>query len=89
MFWPSIETAEGFEAALPHVELDFNRNDFASELGLASFDLVTAVEVVEHVESPIGFLRNISRLLTPRGVAVITTPNVDSLPARVKFLLTG
>ncbi len=44
---------------------------------------------VEHVESPIGFLRNVGRLLAPRGVAVITTPNVDSLPARAKFLLTG
>ena len=82
-------TAEAFQASLPHVELDFDRNDFASELGLGSFDLVTAIEVIEHVESPIGFLRNIGRLLTPRGVAVITTPNVDSLPARAKFFLTG
>jgi len=82
-------TAEGFEACLPHVDIDFDGSDFASELGVASFDLVTAVEVIEHVESPIGFLRNISRLLTPGGVAVITTPNVDSLPARAKFLLTG
>ncbi len=82
-------SAEGFEADLPHVVLDFDQNDFASELGPASFDLVTAIEVIEHVESPIGFLRNIGRLLTPRGIAVITTPNVDSLPARVKFLLTG
>jgi 2-polyprenyl-3-methyl-5-hydroxy-6-metoxy-1,4-benzoquinol methylase len=82
-------TAEGFEAGLPHVVLDFDQNDFASEIGPASFDLVTAIEVIEHVESPIGFLRNIGRLLAPRGVAVITTPNVDSLPARAKFLLTG
>jgi 2-polyprenyl-3-methyl-5-hydroxy-6-metoxy-1,4-benzoquinol methylase len=82
-------TAVGFEVSLPHVALDFDQNDFASELGPASFDLVTAIEVIEHVESPIGFLRNIGRLLTPRGVALITTPNVDSLPARVKFLLTG
>jgi len=82
-------TAEGFEAGLSHVALDFDQNDFASELGPASFDLVTAIEVIEHVESPIGFLRNIGRLLAPRGVAVITTPNVDSLPARAKFLLTG
>ena len=42
-----------------------------------------------HVESPIGFLRNISQLLAPEGVAVITTPNVNSLPARAKFLLAG
>lgn len=82
-------TAEGFEAGLPHAELDFDQNDFASGLGPASFDLVTAIEVIEHVESPIGFLRNVGRLLAPGGIAVITTPNVDSLPARVKFMLTG
>jgi 2-polyprenyl-3-methyl-5-hydroxy-6-metoxy-1,4-benzoquinol methylase len=82
-------TAEGFEAGLPHVAFDFDLIDFASELGPASFDLVTAIEVIEHLESPIGFLRNIGRLLAPGGVAVITTPNVDSLPARVKFMLTG
>ena len=58
-------TAEGFKAGLPHVALDFDQNDFASVLGLASFDLVTAIEVIEHVESPIGFLRNIGRLLAP------------------------
>lgn len=82
-------TAEGFEAALPHTILDFDQDDFASALGRNSFDLVTAIEVFEHVESPIGFLRNIGRLLAPGGVAVITTPNVDCLPARVKFLLKG
>lgn len=82
-------TADGFTASLPHVAVDFDRGDFACQLGPASFDLVTAIEVIEHVESPIGFLRNIRSLLTPTGVAVITTPNVDSLPARTKFFLTG
>ncbi len=81
--------AKGFEAQLPHVSLDFNRPDFASQLGLTSFGLVTAIEVIEHVESPINFLRNVGRLLAPGGIAVLTTPNVDSLPARAKFLLTG
>ncbi len=78
-----------FEAELPHVSLDFDQPDFASQLGLTSFGLVTAIEFIEHVESPIGFLRNIGRLLAPGGVAVLTTPNVDSLPARSKFLLKG
>ena len=76
-------------SGLPHDALDFDQNDFASGLGPSSFGLVTAIEVIEHVESPIGFLRNISRLLAPSGVAVITIPNVDSLPARAKLLLTG
>ena len=79
----------GFEADVPHVSLDFDQPDFASQLGPASFDLVTAIEVIEHVESPIGFLRNVGHLLAPGGVGVLTTPNVDSLAARSKFLLRG
>jgi len=79
----------GFRADLPHVTLDFDEADFSTLLVASSFHLVTAIEVIEHVESPIGFLRNVGRLLVPGGVAVLTTPNVDSLPARFKFFLTG
>ena len=82
-------TKNGFAAGLPHVTVDFDQADFASVLGPQQFDLVTAIEVIEHVESPIGFLRNIARLLAPGGVAVLTTPNVDSLPARFRFFLAG
>lgn len=81
--------SKGFEAQVPHISLDFDQTDFASQIGAASFGLVTAIEVIEHVESPIGFLRNIGHLISPGGVAVLTTPNVDSLPARSKFLLKG
>ncbi len=79
----------GFAAELPHVTVDFNQPDFASLLGPGQFGLVTAIEVIEHVESPIGFLRNVGRMLAPGAVAVLTTPNVDSLPARFKFFLSG
>ena len=81
--------ANGFEAGVCHLCLDFNEPDFASRLGPGEFGLVTAIEVIEHVESPIGFMRNVGRLLAPGGVAVLTTPNVDSLPARLKFLFAG
>ena len=81
--------SNGFEVDVPHVSLDFDQTDFASKIGAASFGLVTAIEVIEHVESPIGFLRNVGQLIAPGGVAVLTTPNVDSLPARSKFLLKG
>jgi 2-polyprenyl-3-methyl-5-hydroxy-6-metoxy-1,4-benzoquinol methylase len=82
-------SANGFRAEIPHIEVNFDQADFASKLGIASFDLITAIEVIEHVESPIGFLRNIGNMLAPGGVAVLTTPNVESLPARLKMLLHG
>jgi 2-polyprenyl-3-methyl-5-hydroxy-6-metoxy-1,4-benzoquinol methylase len=82
-------SANGFEAKLPHVVVNFDQPDFAAKLGVGKFGLVTAIEVIEHVESPIGFLRNIGELLAPGGIAVLTTPNVESLPARLKFLLRG
>jgi 2-polyprenyl-3-methyl-5-hydroxy-6-metoxy-1,4-benzoquinol methylase len=82
-------SADNFAAKLPHSTIDFNQTDFASALGNHAFGLVTAIEVIEHVESPIGFLRNIGRMLSPGGVAILTTPDVDSLPARFKFFLAG
>jgi 2-polyprenyl-3-methyl-5-hydroxy-6-metoxy-1,4-benzoquinol methylase len=81
--------AAAYKGKHPFVALDFDASSFADALGIGAFDLVLAVEVIEHVESPIGFLRNVARLLAKNGVAVITTPNVDSLPARLKFLLAG
>jgi 2-polyprenyl-3-methyl-5-hydroxy-6-metoxy-1,4-benzoquinol methylase len=81
--------AKDFAAAVPHVRLDLDQPDFAAQLGCSLFNLVTAIEVIEHVESPINLLRNIRRLLALGGVAVLTTPNVDSMAARSKFLVKG
>ncbi|MFZ0960214.1 MAG: class I SAM-dependent methyltransferase [Terriglobia bacterium] len=78
-----------YKADLPFVRIDLNHRDFASHWGGETFGLITAVEVLEHMESPINFLWNLARLLRRDGVAVVTTPNVDSVPARVRFFLAG
>jgi SAM-dependent methyltransferase len=80
--------AAGFKADLPFQQVDLDDREFSERLGEGRFAMVTAVEVIEHVEAPINLLRNARRLLKPGGRIVITTPNVDSVPARVKFFLT-
>lgn len=86
---PADQSANRFVPQLPHQTVNFDQTDFAAKLGERAFGIVTAIEVIEHVESPIGFLRNVRRLLSPSGVAFVTIPNVDSLPARLKLLVAG
>lgn len=51
----------------------------------ASFDCVTAFDVIEHLPRPTmeRLLREMRRVLVPRGWAVVTTPNRESLRNRV------
>lgn len=44
----------------------------------ASFDVITAAHVLEHVHDPRAFVRRCLRLLKPGGVLWLETPNVDS-----------
>src|SRR3989442_15395620 len=55
--------AADFAAGLPPVSLDFDRPDFAPQLGLQSFGLFPAIAVIEHPGSPLGFLSNRGRPL--------------------------
>lgn len=54
-----------------------------------SVDAVVSIEGVEHFENPVYFLRECARVLKPAGVAIVSTPNVDSLRSRRSVLLKG
>lgn len=47
------------------------------------FDVVTMWDVLEHVHSPIDTLREVRRILKPRGMLVFSTPNLDSWDATI------
>jgi 2-polyprenyl-3-methyl-5-hydroxy-6-metoxy-1,4-benzoquinol methylase len=49
----------------------------------ASQDLVTMLDLIEHLHDPLRTLRAAHRCLKPKGLLVLTTPNVGSVPARV------
>ncbi len=39
------------------------------------FDLVTSLEVIEHVSDPAGFVRGLARVLAEGGLLILSTPN--------------
>ncbi|HEX7834857.1 MAG TPA: class I SAM-dependent methyltransferase, partial [Pseudolysinimonas sp.] len=47
-----------------------------SDLG-GTFELVTAIEVIEHVPDPLAFLNTVRSVLSPGGVLVMTTPAAE------------
>lgn len=53
----------------------------------AEFDIVILAEVVEHLARPNHCLSEIHRVLKPGATLIITTPNLTSLPNRIKFCL--
>jgi len=43
-----------------------------------SFDLITCMEVVEHVADPAAFIRALAERLAPKGLLIMSTPNATS-----------
>ncbi len=50
-----------------------------------SFDVVSAVEVIEHLFDPRRTFREISRVMKPRGFLLLQTGDADSLRARLNL----
>jgi 2-polyprenyl-6-hydroxyphenyl methylase / 3-demethylubiquinone-9 3-methyltransferase len=71
--------SENITAARDHAEgsqlgIDYHCDDIA-QLGLTGFDLVTAMEVIEHVADKPAFLTALAKALKPGGLMILSTPN--------------
>lgn len=72
-------------------EVPCERMAFVSELPYpeGAFDVVYAIEVIEHLRNPYDFISEMFRVLKPGGMAIITTPNILNLSSRMTYLLCG
>jgi SAM-dependent methyltransferase len=85
--WDGVGTEFG-ERALAYArdELGLDVTDKTlAEAGFEpnSFDVVTLLSVLEHVNDPRAMLREVRELLKPGGTLFLIVPNVDSLACRV------
>ncbi len=82
--------AENVAAASAHAEaVGLDIRYMAGEvagLDIGTFDLVTSVEVIEHVADKPAFLRDVAARLAPDGLLVMSTPNRT---AASRVLLVG
>jgi 2-polyprenyl-6-hydroxyphenyl methylase/3-demethylubiquinone-9 3-methyltransferase len=71
--------AENIAAARAHaagsmLQIDYRCGDLAT-LGLGQFDLVTAMEVIEHVADKRAFVSALAASLAPGGLMILSSPN--------------
>jgi 2-polyprenyl-6-hydroxyphenyl methylase / 3-demethylubiquinone-9 3-methyltransferase len=70
---------ENIAAAKAHsvqsgLQIDYRAGELADQ-GLGQFDVVTSMEVIEHVTDPAAFIAELGRHLKPDGLLLLSTPN--------------
>lgn len=74
---PENIAAAKAHAAVSGLQIDYRAGEIAAQ-GLGQFDLVTSLEVIEHVHDPAVFIGELKRHLKPDGLLLLSTPNRTS-----------
>lgn len=80
--YPEIFRLEGVEIRQGNLDRELPYED-------RSFDYVTCIEGLEHIENPNQAIREFARLLRPGGHLIVSIPNVLNVEERLKWLIHG
>lgn len=78
-----------YEGLPPDVEFHAADLDAGLPLPDASVDAAAAVEVIEHLENPRAFVRELTRVVRPGGWVVVSTPNQLSALSLLTLAIKG
>jgi len=84
---------ENIGAARAHAEasgltIDYRAGEFETQVAGRTFDLVTSMEVIEHVTDPAAFVAGLAAALAPGGLMILSTPNRTPL-SRLAMITVG
>lgn len=55
----------------------------------SKYDIITAIEIAEHIDSPQRLLMNMRSCLNKNGKIILSTPDTTSIFDRISYLLNG
>jgi len=84
-----VTMVDFFNANLNHTKINFVQADLNQNWDIPNdtFDFVFSLEVIEHIENPRHFIREIARVLKNGGSGFISTPNNLNLFSKLYFLV--
>jgi 2-polyprenyl-6-hydroxyphenyl methylase/3-demethylubiquinone-9 3-methyltransferase len=82
----NIAAAQAHSASV-ELAIDYRAGDTATVEG-ETFDLVTSLEVIEHVGDPAAFIAGLAQVLAEGGLMVLSTPNRTPL-SRLTMITVG
>jgi 2-polyprenyl-6-hydroxyphenyl methylase/3-demethylubiquinone-9 3-methyltransferase len=70
---PDVIAVAREHAAAMSLDIDYRAGDVQQLEG--QFDLITSLEVIEHVAEPAAFMKTLAKRLAPGGLLILSTPN--------------
>jgi len=70
------------------ITLDLNK-DIDLNLFPEKYDVLIAMEILEHLHNPWKYLGDCLRLLKDDGIILLSTPNISNFVSRLRFLMRG
>lgn len=83
---PEVIAVARNHAARQGLEIDYRAGDVAELDG--AFDLITSMEVIEHVADPAAFVSALAQRLAPNGLLIMSTPNATAW-SRLMMIVVG
>lgn len=74
---PEVIAVARDHAAAMGLTIDYRVEEIEKLDGL--FDLITCMEVIEHVAEPAAFVKALAKRLAPEGLLIVSTPNATPL----------
>ena len=83
---PEVIAVARDHASRQGLEIDYRAGDVQALEG--EFDLVTSMEVIEHVADPAAFVKALAQRLAPNGLLIMSTPNATAW-SRLMMIVVG